>query len=107
MTIRLYTTTSPQRKIYKTFEPLTKSYDIAFKETENISTPKVVLKYGTNLKRYNYANIPVLNRWYWIEQVDEVVGGLCTLSLRIDVLYPYKEYCREVPNHQDRKVCSQ
>lgn len=94
MQIQLGNTTSPQRKIYKNFTVgVTKT--VQFLDTEDVCNPQVVLTYNANdtptpVDRYNYAYIPQLHRYYWVEHISEVVGGMCTLTLRVDVLMTYK-----------------
>ena len=94
MEIQLGNTTSPQRKIYKNFTVgVTKT--VQSLDTEDVCNPQVVLTYNANdtptpVDRYNYAYIPQLHRYYWVEHISEVVGGMCTLTLRVDVLMTYK-----------------
>ena len=95
MYLRLYNVTAPQRKINKENYMTEKGVvNIHFLDTENLSTPKVVL--GTtnisNIIGTNYAYSAELGRYYWVDQIDEHKGGLITLSLRVDVLMTYKPY---------------
>lgn len=89
MTIELSTTTSPQRKIIKTLSN-TITREIQLKDDNNVCTPTVLLTYVRNIDRYNYAYIPALHRYYWIDSITEMVGGICALSLKVDVLMTYK-----------------
>ena len=89
MEIQLGNTTSPQRKIYKNFTVgVTKTVQLL--DTEDVCNPQLVLTYTSGIDRYNYAYIPQLHRYYWVEHISEVVGGMCTLTLRVDVLMTYK-----------------
>ena len=89
MEIQLGNTTSPQRKIYKNFTVgVTKTVQLL--DTEDVCNPRLVLTYTAGIDRYNYAYIPQLHRYYWVEHISEVVGGMCTLTLRVDVLMTYK-----------------
>lgn len=89
MTLTLYNTTSPQRKINKT---LTNAYTVTFslKGDANVVTPVIFLKYVSNIDRFNYAYIAEFHRYYWIEDIHELIGGVTELSLRCDVLMTYK-----------------
>lgn len=89
MTINLCNTTSPQRKIYKELtEGITKT--ITFRDSENVCNPVVLLTYSAGIDRYNYAYIPQLHRYYWIMGIEELIGGMCALTLKVDVLMTYK-----------------
>ena len=89
MEIQLGNTSSPQRKIYKEFVVAT-TKTIHFLDTENAVSPNVVLAYSSGIDRYNYAYIPQLHRYYWVNAISEVIGGMCTLTLQTDVLMTYK-----------------
>ena len=93
MQIQLGNTTSPQRKIYKNFTVgVTKTVQLL--DTEDVCNPQIVLTYNPDdtvtVDRYNYAYIPQLHRYYWVEHISEVIGSMCTLTLRVDVLMTYK-----------------
>ena len=91
VTLYLYNTSSPQRKIYKTLTN-EKVVNVTFRDTENVVSPVVLLTYIQGIDRYNYAYIPELHRYYFIESINELIGGVCALSLRCDVLMTYKPY---------------
>lgn len=87
--IRLCNTTSPQRKIYKELtEGITKN--ITFRDSEDVCNPVVLLTYSSGIDGYNYAFIENLNRYYWIQKIEELIGGICALTLKVDVLMTYK-----------------
>ncbi|WP_294242420.1 hypothetical protein [Pseudobutyrivibrio sp.] len=89
MTLILYNTTSPQRKINKT---LTNAYTVTFslKGDANVVSPVVLLKYISGIDRFNYAYIEEFHRYYWITDIHELIGGVTELTLRCDVLMTYK-----------------
>lgn len=89
MNIQLGNTTSPQRKIYKTFTVGT-TKDVTFKNDEDVVNPTLLMTYTTGIDQYNYAYIPQLNRYYWVASIKEVTGRMCELQLKCDVLMTYK-----------------
>lgn len=89
MTLKLYNTTSPQRKIYKTLTNET-VFTIRLKDNNDVCNPTVLLTYVQGIDNFNYAYIVELGRYYWIDAITEMVGGVTALHLRVDVLMTYK-----------------
>lgn len=89
MTLKLYNTTSPQRKIYKSLSNET-SVTMHLKDENDVCNPVVLLRYVQNIDRFNYAYIVELGRYYWIDAITEIPGGVTSLHLKVDVLMTYK-----------------
>lgn len=89
MQITLGNTTSPQRKIYKNFTDQV-NYTVNFKDDEDVVNPVLIMTYVSGIDRFNYAYIPQLHRYYWVTDVQELIGGMCALYLKCDVLMTYK-----------------
>ena len=89
MIITLGNTTSPQRKIYKNFTD-TQNYTVTFRDDEDVVNPVLLMNYVSGMDRYNYAYISQLHRYYWVTNIEEMIGGVCALYLKCDVLMTYK-----------------
>ncbi len=94
MEIKLYNTQSPQKKINKVLTN-EKTIQITMKDNENVVTPTVLLTYITGIDRYNFAYIPQLHRYYFITSYEEIIGGICAVQLKCDVLMTYKPYIEQ------------
>lgn len=97
MDVIIYTTTSPQKKIYKQLDNAHTISNVHFKDDENVVNPVLIFTYSSNLDvnvggidRYNYAYIQQLHRYYWITSIEVLKGGMCALYLKCDVLMTYK-----------------
>lgn len=64
--------------------------DVTFKDVADFINPVVQLRSGTVLD-YNYAYIPDLNRYYFINDRETFPNKIYTLHLECDVLMTYKE----------------
>lgn len=91
MQLILHKTTDSNKVINKT---LTHKVDlnITLKRDTDIIQPIILLSKvsGINFKQYNYAHIPDLNRYYFINSVESVNNSIDKLSLECDVLETYK-----------------
>lgn len=65
---------------------------ITLKRDFNIYSPEIILRGDSilNIEAFNYAEIPDLNRKYFIRSVESVGYDLWRLSLETDVLETYK-----------------
>lgn len=87
MQVILYSNNEDPRKINKTLTNgltincLTKIEDV-------LDYDKPILSFAKNaaLRQYNYAHIPDLNTYYFIDHFDDSVGGLTTIYFDIDDL---------------------
>lgn len=62
--------------------------DINLKASVDLANPEIVL--NGDFRGYNYAHLPDLNRYYFIDQIEQLNLKLIKLSLSCDVLETYK-----------------
>lgn len=103
MILKLFKTLDSNNVINKTLTDEIQ-LDINLKSDTDIINPEIVLL--GDFRGFNYAHIPDLNRFYFIERVEQLNMRLVKLSLSCDVLETYKEsilnseceYIREAKN---------
>lgn len=81
-----------ENKIEKTFhEDVT--IECKFKESSSVINPSIYISKPANIfsKKYNYAAIPELNRFYFIKDIVLKENHTIQLDLNVDVLYSYKD----------------
>lgn len=86
--IKLYQYNGDTRTINKTL-PVPVELQGQIRNSFDLLTPVVSLKYKDGFK-YNYCFIPVLGRYYFIENVTATGGNGYELSLSCDVLKTYE-----------------
>lgn len=62
--------------------------DINLKASVDLVNPEIVL--NGDFRGYNYAHLPDLNRYYFIDKIEQLNLKLIKLSLSCDVLETYK-----------------
>lgn len=62
--------------------------DINLKASVDIVNPEIVL--NGDFRGYNYAHLPDLNRYYFIDRIEQLNLKLVKLNLSCDVLETYK-----------------
>ena len=91
MQLYLYKTKDSNRVLNKTLtnESL---LNINLKRDTDIVRPTIQLMKvaGVNFKQFNYAHIPELNRFYFINNIESVNNSVDKLYLECDVLETYK-----------------
>lgn len=87
MQLNLYKTLDSENVINKTLSDLM-TIDINLKASVDIVNPEIVL--NGDFRGFNYAHIPELNRYYFIDQIEQLNLKLVKLNLRCDVLETYK-----------------
>ena len=91
MQLYLYKTRDSNRVLNKT---LTNEavLNINLKRDTDIVRPKIPLAKtgGLDLKTFNYAYIPDLNRYYFINNIESINNNVDVLLLEVDVLETYK-----------------
>lgn len=91
MELNLYKCSDGDNVINKT---LTDKFtvNITLKRDVNISAPQIILlnDNGAFFNQYNYAEIPELGRFYFIDSVTSLNNKMESLALRCDVLETYK-----------------
>lgn len=91
MELNLYKCSDGDNVINKTLtEKLT--INITLKRDVNITAPQIILMNdnGAFFNQYNYAEIPDLGRFYFIDSVTSLNNKMESLALRCDVLETYK-----------------
>ena len=91
MELNLYKCSDGDNVINKTLtEKLT--INIMLKRDVNITAPQIILMNdnGAFFNQYNYAEIPELGRFYFIDSVTSLNNKMESLALRCDVLETYK-----------------
>lgn len=90
MRLNFYTTSDPANLIGKKLSNQL-AMEITLNKDVDVSSPVLILEspkqdgfYG-----YNYADIPLLNRRYFIDTIDNVGGNFWRCALRCDVLDTY------------------
>lgn len=87
MQLILYVTADARNVINKTLtNPV--SMNINLKRDVNIIMPEIVL--NGDFRGFNYAHIPDLNRYYFVDSVEQLNLKMVKLSLICDVLETYK-----------------
>lgn len=89
MELHFYQTNSENNRIEKALENQL-IIDGNFKGDVDILKPIITVS-NAAIPQYNYCHIPSLNRYYFINKVDLLQGGLFAVNLAIDVLMSYKE----------------
>ena len=91
----LYQCSCDRKKIYKATS-LTLVQDITetfrLKEPTSVIRPSVTVSrqtVGANWAKANYAYIPMFNRYYFIENITALNGGLIQYDMLVDPLYTY------------------
>lgn len=91
MKLYLYNIQDSNNVINKTLEN-DYELDIILKRDVNIINPELILSTLDNIdySNYNYAHIPELKRYYFIDQVINLNSKLWQLNLECDVLESFK-----------------
>lgn len=88
VTVKLYTTKSPNNYIGKTLEN-EQSFDCAFKGAADVKAPIIALK-SENYINANYAYIEDFGRYYFITSMQILPQNYYEISLKVDVLESWK-----------------
>ena len=88
MLIKTYNYNGEPNRVIKTLQEK-EEYTGVLNSTVNILEP--VIRFRTNnVVTFNYVYIESLNRYYFVSGIRQD-GDICTVSLRIDVLFTYKD----------------
>lgn len=88
MDFKLYHNSSPNNKIGKTLNSET-VFIGNLRDSARIVNPEIMIE-AENLTGYNYAYIPIFNRYYFIEEITSYRTGLWLVKMKVDVLESYK-----------------
>lgn len=75
-------------KVNKTLQE-NEEYTGVLNSTVNVLTPVVRFRTRTPVN-FNYVYIDSLNRYYFVSEISQD-GDICTIRLKVDVLYTYKD----------------
>lgn len=94
MKLSLYRTSSEKNRLEKV---LTDEKKITgnFRDEVDLINPVIELTFG-DTPLYNYAYLPEVERYYFIESVDAVRAGIWRVKLHLDVLMTYKDAIKEL-----------
>lgn len=89
-TITLYNTYDDNNVIDKTLlSPM--SFDISFKMDTSILRPVVLIESATDISSFNYMYIESVNRYYFINSIEYLPGGIYRVSAKVDVLKTFAD----------------
>lgn len=88
MDITLYYNSSENNKIGKVLSN-DETLEGSLKDATNVINPEVMVK-ADSVSGYNYAYIPLFNRYYFVEEVVSYRTGLWIMKLQVDVLESFK-----------------
>ena len=93
MELKLYTVNDGKNVINKSMT-LKTTMEINLKRDVDIINPRLILilipNLPTGFSGINYAEIPELNRFYFVDSITNISATLCQLDLSCDVLETYK-----------------
>lgn len=91
MNFELYKTDSANNVIGKTLGSPT-VYNIELRHDTDITNPSILLDVDpmVNIAAFNYAHIPELQRYYFVDDVESLNWRVWRLQLTVDVLETYK-----------------
>ena len=91
MELKLYTVNEGENVINKTMT-LKTTMEINLKRDVDIINPRLILipNLPTGFSGINYAEIPDLNRFYFVDSITNISATLWQLDLSCDVLETYK-----------------
>ena len=94
MMLNLYKNTSENERLDKTnYLTMVNTLYGSFKDVTSITNPSIIIEYG--IIDFNYVYIPILNRYYYVEEVISVKNRLWQIRLKVDVLMSYKSIIRQ------------
>ena len=94
MIIKLYNNTSAPNYVSKNIT-LVSELTGTLREPTSITSPTITIERASPVG-FNYAQIPDLNRYYYVSGVSTEAFGLISLSLKCDVLMSYAEQIRNM-----------
>lgn len=95
MELQLYNNKSQPNKVYKSKTLIDTLYGDV-KENVNIESPTFTVPHFSGFESVNYAYIPELGRYYFVN-VEVLVGGLIKLTMKSDALSTFWGSFRNSP----------
>lgn len=98
----LYKNSSEKNRVDKTTY-LTEivKYNITFKNSFSLTNPTILIQ-APMLINVNYAHIPILGRYYYIESISNIASNLWQLDLIVDTVMSFKNEIQELDCFIDR-----
>lgn len=90
MTITMFNNNSPVNTIEKKLTNPKEVANVVLKEECNVISPIIELEIFNGWSNFNYIQIPVFNRYYFIEDVTLIDGHRLRYTLNCDVLMSFK-----------------
>ena len=90
MTINLYNLTEDKKVLDKTPTSIGTVDATPFEEL-SIITPKLIITYDETYINCNYIEIPIFNRFYYVEDKIINVGNRIIFNCKVDVLKSFKD----------------
>ena len=88
MLIKTYNYNGEPNRVNKTLQE-NEEYTGVLNSTVNILEPVIRFR-STNIVTFNYVYIESLHRYYFVSEKQQD-GDICTVRLRVDVLFTYKD----------------
>lgn len=98
MVIYFYSCSSEKERLVKSLEN-ERSFNGNFRNSVNVISPVLEIADDNTSELFtilNYAYIPDLNRYYFIDRVESYRNGVITVYLSIDVLYTYADAIKDL-----------
>lgn len=95
VTLTLYNNASPVNAMDKSLTQIT-SLTGNLREESNVINPTILFQ-ASSISNINYAYIPELSRYYFVQEIESVRTNLWRAHLHVDVLYTYRSQIRQ--NH--------
>lgn len=95
VTLTLYNNASPVNAMDKSLTQIT-SLTGNLREESNVINPTILFQ-ASSISNINYAYIPELSRYYFVQEIESVRTNLWRVHLHVDVLYTYRSQIRQ--NH--------
>jgi len=89
MFINLYRNTSPPNYVNKTITEVV-SLEGTIREPTSIIDPVFIIERDTPMG-FNYAHIPVFNRYYYVTGISSEANNLVAIAMHVDVLMTFKD----------------
>lgn len=93
ITLTLYNNTSPINAMDKSLTQIA-SLTGNLREESNVVNPTILFQ-ATSISNVNYAYIPELSRYYFVQEIESVRTNLWRAHLHVDVLYTYRSQIRQ------------
>ena len=93
--INLYTNTDDNNVVDKN-PSLVATVTVAYNQAVDILNPIIIVESSSDLSGCNYAYISDLGRYYFIDSIALMQGGMYQLSMHVDVLMTYASDIKDV-----------